>query len=364
MSATYGNLFKITIFGESHSNAIGVVLDGLPSGIEIDFDKVNEEMARRAPGKNKLSTPRAEGDIPQIQSGIFSGKTTGTPVCAVISNTNTRSQDYQPEILRPSHADYSGKMRYHGFNDYRGGGHFSGRLTAPLVFAGAVAKQVLKKEQIEVFTHIKNIGSVCDAELDYTMPDVDLLRKIKTETLPLLDPSKTQAMENEILAAKSEADSVGGSVEAVVLGLKPGIGSPFFESVESRIAQILFSVPAVKAVEFGIGTSFSAMYGSEANDPFQILNGEIRTKTNHNGGINGGITNGMPVVVTATIKPTPSIGKPQNTVNIDEMKETVYRTHGRHDPCIVQRAVPVIEAALSVAVLDMLLEEKSYAGTI
>lgn len=364
MSATYGNLFQITIFGESHSNAIGVVLDGLPSGIAVDFDKIKTEMARRAPGKNKLSTPRSESDVPQIQSGIFNGKTTGTPVCVIISNTNTRSQDYQPELLRPSHADYSGIVRYHGFNDHRGGGHFSGRLTAPLVFAGAIAKQVLEKEQIEVLAHIKNIGSVCDAALDYAAPDVELLRKIKSETLPLLDRAKATAMENEILAAKSEADSVGGAVEAVVIGLKPGMGSPFFESVESRIAQILFSVPAVKAVEFGIGTSFSQMRGSQANDPFYIQNGEIKTKTNHNGGINGGITNGMPVVVTAAIKPTPSIGKPQETVNIKEMKETTYSTHGRHDPCIVQRAVPVIEAALAVAVLDMLLEEKTYAGTI
>ncbi len=364
MSATYGNLFQITIFGESHSNAIGVVLDGLPSGISIDFDKINMEMARRAPGKNKLSTPRAESDIPQIQSGIFNGKTTGTPVCAVIANTNTRSQDYQPEILRPSHADYSGKMRYHGFNDYRGGGHFSGRITAPLVFAGAVAKQVLEKEQVEILAHIKRIGSICDAALDYAAPDMDLLRKIKNETLPLLDSSKAAAMEQEILEAKSVADSVGGAVEAVVTGLRPGVGSPFFASVESRIAQIFFSVPAVKAVEFGIGTSFSAMHGSEANDAFCLKTGEIKTKTNHNGGINGGITNGMPVVVTATIKPTPSIGKPQETVNIEEMRETVYKTHGRHDPCIVQRAVPVIEAALAVAVLDMVLEEKTYAGTI
>lgn len=364
MSATYGNIFKITIFGESHSNAIGVVLDGVPSGIAIDLNKLEEEMARRAPGKNRLSTPRAESDTFQIQSGFFSGKTTGTPLCAIIPNTNTRSQDYQPELLRPSHADYSGKVRYHGFNDYRGGGHFSGRLTAPLVFAGAVAKQILEKERIEVFAHIKNIGDVCDAELNYVMPDVALLRKIKNETLPLLDGTRALAMENEILSAKSEGDSVGGSVEAVVLGLMPGIGSPFFQSAESRISQILFSVPAVKAVEFGIGTLFSKIRGSAANDPFHLLNGEIKTKTNNNGGINGGITNGMPLVVSVAVKPTPSISKEQNTVNVDEMQETVFQIRGRHDPCIVPRAVPVIEAALAVAVLDMLLEEKTYAGTI
>lgn len=355
-----------TIFGESHGPAIGVVLEDVPAGVELDLDLIAAEMARRAPGKSPLSTPRKETDQPEILSGLFEGRTTGTPLCAIIRNSDQHSKDYAAtkNLARPGHADYTGHVRYHGCNDYRGGGHFSGRLTAPLVFAGAIAKQVLEKEQIEVLAHIKNIGSVCDAALDYAAPDVELLRKIKSETLPLLDRAKAAVMENEILAAKSEADSVGGAVEAVVIGLKPGMGSPFFESVESRIAQILFSVPAVKAVEFGIGTSFSQMRGSQANDPFYIQNGEIKTKTNHNGGINGGITNGMPVVVTAAIKPTPSIGKPQETVNIKEMKESTYSTHGRHDPCIVQRAVPVIEAALAVAVLDMLLEEKTYAGTI
>ena len=364
MGATYGNLFKITIFGESHSSAIGVVIDGVPAGATLDFDEIEREMARRAPGKNAFSTPRTEKDIPQIQSGVFEGKTTGTPICALILNTNTRSKDYTPEILRPSHADYSGSVRYHGFNDYRGGGHFSGRLTAPLVFAGAVAKQILKKQGVEVFAHIKNIGSVVDKSFSYENPDILALRSLKTETLPVLDKSKLAEMEAEILAAKEKLDSVGGSIEAVVCGLKAGVGSPFFDSVESRISQMLFSVPAVKAVEFGIGKEFSKMRASEANDAFFLENGVIKTKTNHNGGINGGITNGMPVVVTATVKPTPSIGKEQETVNVKEMKEVLHATHGRHDPCIVQRAVAVIEAALSISVLDLLLEEKAYAGTI
>lgn len=364
MAATYGNLFKITIFGESHSQAIGVVLDGVPAGIELDFDEIDREMARRAPGQNKFSTPRAEADQPMINSGVFEGKTTGTPICAVILNTNTRSKDYTPEVLRPSHADYSGMVRYNGFNDYRGGGHFSGRLTAPLVFAGAIAKQILKKQGVEIFAHIKNIGSVSDESFSYTNPDTHTLRALKTEILPLLDKSKAADIEAEILAAKSELDSVGGSIEAVICGMKAGVGSPFFESVESRISQMLFSVPAVKAVEFGIGKAFSTMRGSEANDPFVLEDGCIKTKTNHNGGINGGITNGMPVVVTTTVKPTPSIGKEQETVNIKEMKEVSSRTHGRHDPCIVQRAVPVIEAALAIAALDLLLEEKTHAGSI
>ncbi len=364
MAATYGNIFRLTIFGESHSKSIGVVLDGVPAGVELDFDEIGREMARRAPGKNTFSTPRSEDDLPKIQSGVFEGKTTGTPICAVIENTNTRSQDYKPEILRPSHADYSGMVRYQGFNDYRGGGHFSGRLTAPLVFAGAVAKQILKKQGIEIFAHIKNIGSVYDESFSYTNPDVNLLCSLANETLPVLDKTKAKAMEEEILAAKSELDSVGGSVEAVIIGMKAGIGSPFFHSVESRISQMLFSVPAVKAVEFGIGKEFSGLRGSSANDAFLLDNGTVKTRTNHNGGINGGITNGMPVVVTATIKPTPSIGQEQETVNIKEMKQVSFGTHGRHDPCIVQRAVPVIEAALAISALDMILEEKTYAGSI
>ncbi|MBR4890992.1 MAG: chorismate synthase [Clostridia bacterium] len=360
MSATYGKIFKITIFGESHSESIGVILDGIPSGLELDMDEILKEMQRRAPGKNSFSTTRAEGDVPEIQSGYFEGKTTGTPLCAIIKNTNTRSKDYAPDLLRPSHADYSGKVRYNGYNDYRGGGHFSGRLTATLVFAGAIAKQILKDYNVEILSHIKNIGKVYDSKLDYVNPDANKLRAIKYNTLPLLDETKYESMENEILTAKSEADSVGGSVEIVGLGIPAGVGSPFFDSVESRISQILFSVPAVKSVEFGIGIAFNEMCGSTANDPFILKDGKIATLTNNNGGINGGITNGMPIVVSAGIKPTPSIGKEQNTVNIDEMKEIKMSICGRHDPCIVQRAVPVIESAVAIAILDMILECKTY----
>ena len=362
MAATYGNLFRVTIFGESHSESIGVVLDGVPDGIELDFDEIRLEMARRAPGKNAFSTPRSEADEPLIQCGVWKGKTTGTPICAIIRNTNTRSQDYTPDILRPSHADYSGMMRYNGHNDYRGGGHFSGRLTAPLVFAGAIAKQILKCKGVEIYSHIKNIGNVKDTTFSEYKFNTERIGDLKANTFPVLDRTKAELMQNEIMNAKADSDSVGGSVEAAIVGMKAGIGSPFFESVESRIAQMLFSVPAVKAVEFGIGTKFSEMRGSEANDAFCVENGEIRTKTNHNGGINGGITNGMPVIVTATIKPTPSIGKEQETVSVSQMKDVVAKTHGRHDPCIVQRAVPVIEASLAIVALDLLLEEKTYSG--
>lgn len=360
MSATYGKLFQITIFGESHSDAIGVVIDGVPAGVTLDFEEILFEMKRRAPGNDAFSTPRAEADMPKIQCGVFEGKTTGTPICAIIENTNTRSKDYTPEILRPSHADFSGMVRYNGFNDYRGGGHFSGRLTAPLVFAGAVAKQVLKEMGVEVFAHIKNIGSVEDESVSFIAPDKDVLLTLKNETLPVLNKEKQAEMEREILAARERKDSVGGSVEAVICGMEAGVGFPFFESVESRMSQMLFSIPAVKAVEFGIGKEFSKLNGSSANDPFCIDNGEVKTKTNHNGGINGGITNGMPIVVTATIKPTPSIGLEQETINVKEMKEVKAGIHGRHDPCIVQRAVPVIEAGMAICALDMILESKAY----
>jgi len=361
MANSYGKLFKISLFGESHSEAIGVVIDGVPSGVALDMDEILFEMSRRVPGNNLFSTPRKESDTPEILSGIFSGKTTGTPIACVIRNTNTRSKDYTPELIRPSHADYSGMLRYNGHNDYRGGGHFSGRLTAPIVFAGAIAKQILRKENIEILAHIKNIGDVFDDAIDMANPDIDTLKALKNKTLPFINSETENKAAEKILAAKNDKDSIGGSIEAVICGIKGGIGSPFFESVESRISSMLFSVPAVKAVEFGIGTEFSKLHGSLANDSFYIENGDVKTKTNNNGGLNGGITNGMPIVLTATVKPTPSIAKEQESVNIDTKENVTMEIKGRHDPCIVQRAVPVIEAALSITVLDLILEAKTYA---
>ena len=361
MANSYGKLFKITLFGESHSAAIGVVVDGVPSGVELDMEEILFEMSRRSPGKDAFSTPRKESDIPEIVSGVFNGKTTGTPICAIIKNNNTRSKDYNPELVRPSHADYSGLLRYNGYNDYRGGGHFSGRLTAPIVFAGAIAKQILRKENIEILSHIKNIGNVYDDKIDITNPDIDVLKTLKNKTLSFLNEQKENEASELILSTKKDKDSIGGSIEAVIYGVKGGIGSPFFESVESRISSMLFSVPAVKAVEFGIGTEFSTLCGSQANDSFIMENGDIKTKTNNNGGINGGITNGMPIVVTATIKPTPSIAKEQKSININTKENTTITIDGRHDPCIVQRAVPVIESALAITVLDLVLEAKTYA---
>lgn len=361
MSNSYGKIFKIELFGESHSVAIGAIIDGVPSGINLDMDEILFEMSRRAPGNNDFSTPRCESDTPEILSGVFEGKTTGTPIACVIKNTNTRSKDYTPEFIRPSHADYSGKLRYNGNNDYRGGGHFSGRLTAPIVFAGAIAKQILRKENIEILAHIKNIGDVYDDRLDMANPDINVLRTLKSKTLPFISSEMENKASELIMSVRNEKDSIGGSIEAVICGIKGGVGSPFFESVESRISSMLFSVPAVKAVEFGIGTEFSKMCGSYANDSFYVENGDVRTKTNNNGGINGGITNGMPIVLTATIKPTPSIAKEQKSVNINTKENITMEIKGRHDPCIVQRAVPVIEAALAITVLDLILEAKTYA---
>ncbi len=362
MADSFGKLFRITLFGESHSAAIGVVIDGVPAGIPLDLDKINKEMRRRAPGQDNLSTPRKEADLPNIVSGFFEGKTTGTPLCVIIENTNTRSGDYTPELLRPAHADFTGKVRYSGFNDYRGGGHFSGRLTAPLVFAGAVAKQFLEREGITVMAHLKSVGDVCDESFPPCEIGGDLAEKILSYELPVIDESVIGKMKEAILSAKADKDSVGGVVECVVVGARAGLGSPFFESVESRLAAMMFSVPAVKGIEFGAGFNITKMRGSEANDSFYLDGDKIRTRTNNNGGINGGITNSMPIIFRTAIKPTPSIAAEQETVNIDEMKECKMSIHGRHDPCIAHRAVSVIEAAASVVMADLVLEEKTYAG--
>ncbi len=359
MADTYGKLFRLTLFGESHSAAIGVVIDGVPAGLSLDLEEIGREMGRRAPGKDVLSTPRKEADIPQIVSGFFEGKTTGTALCAIIENTNTRSGDYEPELLRPGHADFTGKLRYDGHNDYRGGGHFSGRLTAPLVFAGAVAKQFLAQCGVSVCAHLQSVSDIFDTPFDACHPQMDD-KTLSARELPVLDESVIEKMKQAILSAKADGDSVGGCVECAIAGLPVGVGSPFFESVESRLSAMLFSVPAVKGVEFGTGFDISKLRGSEANDSFYLENGEIKTRTNHNGGLNGGITNGMPVIFRVAVKPTPSIAKEQDTVNIAEMKECKMRVHGRHDPCIAHRAVCVIEAAAAIVAADLLLEAKSY----
>ena len=356
MSSFVLHKIKISIFGESHGNAIGINIDGLEPGFEIDLDKVSAEMKRRAPGRNNLSTPRKEADEPEILSGFFEGKTTGTPLCAIIRNNNTKSKDYGKlkDIMRPGHADYTGKIRYNGFNDYRGGGHFSGRITAPLVFAGAICKQILEAKGIKIVSHIKSIGTIEDKSfLDEEITE-DFINSYMSKELPLIDGSKEEDMRKEILLAKEELDSIGGTVECAVLGIEPGIGNPFFDSVESTLAHLMFSIPAVKGIEFGRGFELSQMRGSEANDAMYFAGEKVLTKTNNNGGILGGITNGMPVIFKVAIKPTSSILKTQNTVNINTGENTVLEVNGRHDPCIVQRALPVVEAATAIGILDLI----------
>ena len=357
MSGIWGNKLKVSIFGESHGVGIGITIDGLPTGIEIDMDKISREMTRRAPGRNKISTARKEGDNPEILSGIFQGKTTGAPLCAVIRNSDMHSKDYGKlkDLMRPGHSDYPGFIRYNGFNDYRGGGHFSGRITAPLVFAGAICKQILEAKGIKIGAHIKSIGSIEDKSFYEVELNNKLLEDLHSKDLPLLVPEKEDEMIQEIVSARKDADSVGGTIECTVLGIKAGIGNPFFDSVESTLAHLMFSVPAVKGIEFGKGFEMSNLRGSECNDEYYYEGEEVKTYTNNNGGILGGITNGMPILFKVCIKPTASIAKKQKTIDIYQKKDAELIVEGRHDPCIVQRAVPVIEAATAIGILDLML---------
>lgn len=357
MSGIWGNKLKLSIFGESHGNAIGVTIDGLPAGFEINMEKVLVEMARRAPGKSNLSTPRKEGDIPEILSGFFEGKTTGTPLCAIIRNSDMHSKDYSElkNLMRPGHADYSGNIKYDGYNDYRGGGHFSGRITAPLVFAGAICKQILEMKKVYVGSHVKRIGNIEDKNFSKINLCNELFENLKNEELPVLIEENKEKMINEILEAKKDGDSIGGIIECGVIGVKPGIGNPFFDSIESTLAHLLFSVPAVKGVEFGKGFEMSKLRGSECNDEYYYDKEEVKTYSNNNGGILGGISNGMPILFKVVIKPTPSISKEQRSINISEKENGVIQIKGRHDPCIVQRAIPVIESVASIGLLDLML---------
>lgn len=358
MSGIWGRNLKVSIFGESHGTGIGITIDGLPSGFEIDLDKVNFEMGRRAPGKSPLSTARKEGDNVEILSGFFEGKTTGTPLCGIIRNKDNRSRDYGKlrDLMRPGHADYTGNVRYNGFNDYRGGGHFSGRITAPIVFAGAICKQILEKEGIKITSHVKSIGKVEDINFNSLEIEEEIMNNLLNMELPVLDKSVEEKMCEEILNAKSEGDSVGGIIECAITGIKAGVGSPFFYSIESVISHLLFSVPAVKGVEFGEGFNITKIRGSEANDSMYYDGDQVKTRTNNNGGIIGGISNGMPIIFRAGIKPTASIIKKQETINIKTKENEELVIEGRHDPCIVQRAIPVIECIAAIGILDLMKE--------
>ena len=362
MSSTYGMALKLSLFGQSHGEAIGITLDGFPAGMPIDMDNLLAEMARRAPGQNALSTARKEPDTPEFLSGVLNGVTTGQPICAIIRNTNQRSKDYGTgvDLLRPGHADYTGHVRYFGFEDWRGGGSFSARLTAPIVLAGTLCRQWLAAQGVEIVSHISRLGDLQDMALqeaaETTGIDAAALRRM---SLPTLTPGLEEKMSQAILAAKMDGDSVGGAVECMVTGLPAGMGAPFFDSVESILSHLMFSVPGVKAVAFGDGMGFAVMRGSEANDSFRMENGKVVTATNHSGGINGGITNGMPVVFSCTVRPTPSIAKVQQTVSLQQGNNEELAIHGRHDPCILPRVTPVIEAMTAIGLMDLWKERSA-----
>jgi chorismate synthase len=358
MGSTWGKNIRISLFGESHGAGVGIVLDGLPPGLKLDWAQIMREMARRAPGKAKYATPRAESDAVRVQSGLHEGKTTGAPLMAFIDNENVRSADYQTHLPRPSHADYTAFVKYQGFADMRGGGHFSGRLTAPIVFAGAVAKQLLRKEGVTIGAHILRVGGVCDTPFDACAVDEAQLKALHEQAFPVVDSQAEKDMKREIEDARSKGDSVGGMVECAAVGLTAGWGEPFFESVESVIAGLLFSIPGIKGVTFGAGMAFAGFYGSQANDALAIEYERVYTRTNHSGGIAGGITNGMPLVVQAVMKPTPSIRKEQHTVDLNTLRPAKLKIEGRHDPCIVVRALAVVEACVALGILELAMERK------
>ena len=361
MRGSFGQHFKLTIFGESHGSAIGMVIDGVPPGTPIDEDAIARDMARRAPGSDPTATSRKEPDRVKIVSGLFEGRATGTPLCGLIENTNTRSGDYAQlrAKMRPGHADYAGQIKYQGCNDPRGGGHFSGRITAPLVFAGSIARQLLASKGIAVGAHIAAIGGLADSAFNPVHVDSATLGALQSSRFPLLDSSMEAPMRERVAAAKAAGDSVGGVIECAATGVPAGIGSPFFGSVESVVSQLLFSVPAVKAVEFGDGMAIAALHGSDANDPMHFDDGRVVCASNHNGGVTGGITNGMPIILRAAIKPTPSIALPQRTVDLVSGSDTQLSIVGRHDPCIVPRAVVVIESALCIALCELMMDDAS-----
>lgn len=355
MSSTYGEKLKLSIFGQSHGPAIGMTMDGIPAGLKINIDKLNAFLARRAPGQASYTTARKESDKPEFLSGIVRGYTCGAPISAVIYNSNTRSQDYTAHLdqPRPGHADYTAQVKYGGYQDNSGGGHFSGRLTAPLCIAGGLCKQWLEEKEIFIGAHIVSIGNIQDnpAFFNWTAPQLNEI----TNDFPVLSAKAGQEMQNAIARAKADGDSLGGIIECAVTGLPAGLGEPMFGGMESKIAQIVYGIPAVKGVDFGAGFAGAYMKGSEHNDPFSVQNGKVITLTNNAGGILGGITNGMPLIFQAAIKPTPSIAVPQKSISLESMREKELIITGRHDPCIVPRAVPVVEAAAAIAIFDAIL---------
>ena len=361
MSSTYGENLKLSIFGQSHGAAIGMTLDGIPAGLPVDFDALTAFLARRSPGQGAYTTTRKEADAPEFLSGIVDGHTCGAPIAAMIRNENTRSADYNNlmDCPRPGHADYTAQIKYKGFQDIAGGGHFSGRLTAPLCIAGGLCKQWLSAMGISVQAHISVIGGIADEPL-FQDPTSQTPMAI-CEDFPVLNREAGERMKQAIAEAKKDGDSVGGIIECIATGLPAGWGEPMFGGMESRIASIIYGIPAVKGLDFGTGFTGSYMRGSENNDAFTVVDGKIVTKTNHAGGILGGITSGMPLVFTTAIKPTASIAKVQQSISLSKMTEQDLQVHGRHDPCIVPRAVPVVEAAAAIAIYDAYLASRKDA---
>ncbi len=353
MKNTFGNNITITLFGESHGPQIGAVVDGLAPGMDIDLDFIRKQLELRKP-HGRISTARVEADEPKIVSGVFEGKTTGTPLCILFENGNTKSKDYAKtkDLMRPGHADFTATQKYHGFADYRGGGHFSGRLTTPLVAVGAILIQALQKKGIHIGSHIQSCGPIKDRSfVDYA----EDIAKVNELVFPVLDEQVAEEMQRYIEQIAAEGDSVGGVLETVVTGIPSGVGEPWFDSVESMLAHALFSIPAVKGVEFGAGFGFAQLKGSEANDAFEMKEGQVVTKTNHNGGINGGITNGMPIRFQTVVKPTPSIYKEQETVNLEKMENATLQIEGRHDPAIIHRARVVVDSMTAIVLADLLV---------
>lgn len=359
MASSTGKNIKITLFGESHGPLIGVTIEGIKSGIKLDLEYINNELLKRRSVKS-LSTPRIEKDEFEIVSGYFNGYTTGTPLTIIVKNENTKSTDYKPNILRPGHADYTAFLKYNGYQDYRGGGHFSGRLTVGVVIAGAICKQILEQKGILIGSHLKQIHNIVDVDFSVNKTQLrEQIEEMNKSDFAVITNTIKEDMMKRIEEAKEKEDSVGGIVETAVLNVAGGIGEPFFDSIESVLSSLIFSIPGVKGIEFGKGFEFASLYGSEANDEF-IYNEGIKTTSNNNGGINGGISNGMPIIIKTCLKPTPSISKEQNTVDLLKNKNTVIKVKGRHDPCIVHRARVVVDSMVAIGILDLLVQRFGY----
>lgn len=359
MSSSTGKSIKITLFGESHGSLIGVTIEGIKPGIKLNLDYISQELEKRK-SIGSISTPRKEKDEFEIVTGYFNGFTTGTPLTIIVKNENTKSADYKPNLLRPGHADYTAFLKYNGYQDYRGGGHFSGRLTVGIVIAGAICKQILENKGILIGSHLKQIYNVVDVDFPVNKTALsEEIEKMNKSSFAVITNSVKEEMIKCIEQARDNQDSVGGIIETAVLNIEGGIGEPFFDSIESVLSSLVFSIPGVKGIEFGKGFEFASLYGSQANDEFIYQDG-IKTTSNNNGGINGGISNGMPIIMKTCLKPTPSISKEQNTVDLLKNKNTTIKVKGRHDPCIVHRARVVVDSMVAIGILDLYVQRFGY----